>query len=316
MVHGLLTRSVLHRKIEMAEIKDFKCTYQNSVGISPKVTEGLNLQFPDAYLHAETMAVLAKNIRTVEGVDFCELPFCHTVEAEAMGGQVNLGNERTGPRAKDYICTKPEELLALPEIDYTKGRIAEVLKACRMLKKQGEHVVLMISGPFTILNVLIDPRFVFKAMRKQPEVMQQVFDKLQEELLRFTEQAVLAKVDMISYADSSGSLNIIGPGNMEYMTRHFTWPFLKRASQITRGRTQIALCPKTAFALTGTGLAAWETLSMGEDSQNTIQYVQACMRMREQAPLTGQMCLKNTGYQVKGQLKVLRLAEEEKRNEV
>lgn len=193
----------------MADIKDFNCTYENSAGICPEAVEGLNLQFPDAYLHAETMAVLAKQIRKVEKVDFCTLPFCHTVEAEAMGGIVNLGNERTGPRAKSYLCTKPEELLLLPEIDYQKGRIFQVLKACQILKEQGEQVVLMISGPFTIFNVLIDPRFVFKGMRKQPEKMQQVFDKLREELLRFIEQAVQVQVDIISYADSSGSQQVV-----------------------------------------------------------------------------------------------------------
>ena len=34
----------------MADIKDFKCTYANSAGISEEVTSKLNLTFPDAYL--------------------------------------------------------------------------------------------------------------------------------------------------------------------------------------------------------------------------------------------------------------------------
>ncbi len=41
-----------------------------------------------------------------------------------------------------------------------------MLLACRELRDQGEHVVLQVSGPFTILNVLIDARYVFKGMRK------------------------------------------------------------------------------------------------------------------------------------------------------
>ena len=76
-----------------------------------------------------------------------------------MGGLVNYGNDKTGPRAKEYICTKPEELLELPAIDFTTGRIHEVLLACKELRKQGQHVVLQVSGPFTILNVLIDARY-------------------------------------------------------------------------------------------------------------------------------------------------------------
>ena len=91
----------------MADIKDFKCTYDNSVGISEEVTAKLHLTFPDAYLHWDTMALIAEALKETDGAAFCELPFCHTVEAEAMGGIVNYGNEKTGPRAKEYICTKP-----------------------------------------------------------------------------------------------------------------------------------------------------------------------------------------------------------------
>ena len=43
----------------MAEIREYKCTYSNSVGISAEVTAGLGLEFPDAYMHSETMQVLA-----------------------------------------------------------------------------------------------------------------------------------------------------------------------------------------------------------------------------------------------------------------
>ena len=79
----------------MSDMKDFKCTYANSVGISEEVTEKLSLTFPDAYLHWDTMAQVALALKETDGAGFCELPFCHTVEAEAMGGLVNYGNEKT-----------------------------------------------------------------------------------------------------------------------------------------------------------------------------------------------------------------------------
>ncbi|MDO5410889.1 MAG: uroporphyrinogen decarboxylase family protein [Lachnospiraceae bacterium] len=285
----------------MGNIKDFKCTYDHSAGISPEITEGLSLTFPDAYQHADTMAVLSKRLKEAEGMDFCELPFCHTVEAEAMGGNINFGNEKAGPRAGVYVCETVEELNGLSRIDFSAGRIREVLTACEILKKQGETVVLMISGPFTILNVLIDPRHVFRAMRRNPEKLQPFFDRLQEELLQFAAKAVKSGADVLSYADSSGSLNIIGPKNMEYITERFTVPFLKKAVQITDGKAQIALCPKTSFALTGTGAAEWKNLAVQKDSS----YLNACLQVKKQAALTGQMCIKNRAYKVSEQIKVL-----------
>ena len=199
----------------MADIKDFRCTYANSAGINEEVTRKLNLTFPEAYLHWDTMAAISLALKETDGASFCELPFCHTVEAEAMGGIVNFGNEKIGPRAKEYICTKPEELLDLKEMDFSQGRLHEVLLACQHLRQKGENVVLEIAGPFTILNVLIDIRYVFKAMRKQPELMKQVFWKIGDQLLRFIKEAQKYGVNMISYADSSGAVSIIGPAMAE-----------------------------------------------------------------------------------------------------
>ena len=99
-------------------IQDFKCTYGNSAGIREAVTNRTNLTFPDAYKHAETMAELAQVLKECDKAPFCELPFCHTVEAEAMGGIINYGNEKTGPRAKEYLCTDIEEILELPAINF------------------------------------------------------------------------------------------------------------------------------------------------------------------------------------------------------
>ena len=67
-------------------ISDFRCTFDNAIGISPEITKDLKLSFPDAYMHADTMAKIAHAIKEKEGAAFCMLPFCHTVEAEAMGG--------------------------------------------------------------------------------------------------------------------------------------------------------------------------------------------------------------------------------------
>ena len=278
----------------MAEIKDFNCTYDNSVGISAEVTEGLSLTFPDAYLHWDTMAKLSKALKEHDGASFCELPFCHTVEAEAMGGVINYGNEKTGPRAKEYICTTPEELLELPEIDFSKGRIHDVLLACQELRNQGEQVVLQVSGPFTILNVLIDARYVFKAMRKKPDVMKEVFWKLGKQILKYIEEAKKYGVELISYADSSGGVNILGPKMTEQVVNDFTYDFLKEAEKLTDDHLMILLCPKTTFALLGTEKAEFINMELSEP----MRYGEACISMIGKTAFAGQMCIKNIDYRL------------------
>ena len=287
----------------MGKLIDFDCTYDHAVGISSDVAERLDLTYADAYRHWDTMAKIALEIKKKENVNFCVLPFCHTLEAEAMGGSVNLGNATAGPRAKGYICETPEQILALPEIDYEKGRIHETLKACRYLSGQGENVALMISGPFTILNGLMDARYVFRAMKKQPEEMQQVFDRLAGGLLRFIERAIEYQVDIISYADPSGGLNILGPKNTGYMVEHFTYPFLKQAEKTAAGRTQIFLCPKTSFALLGMDKMEWVDVPV----DGPMQYVDAVLSTKEQITIAGQMCIKNSSHTVEKKVEAVRL---------
>lgn len=288
----------------MGEMKDFECTYDNSAGISPEVTKGLDLEFPDAYMHHDTMARLAKALKEHDGASFCELPFCHTVEAEAMGGIINYGNESAGPRAKEYICTEVEQLLELPEIDFSKGRIHEVLLACRTLREQGEHVVLLVSGPFTILNVLIDARYVFKGMRKKPELMKQVFWKLGSEVLKFMKEAQAYGADMISYADSSGGLNILGPKMAEQVMEDFTYEFLKKARAELGKETLLLLCPKTTFALLGTGKAVLSDVLLS----GPMEYGEACAEVIGKVDFAGQMCIKNIHYTLtNGKIKEVKL---------
>ncbi|MEG0963596.1 MAG: uroporphyrinogen decarboxylase family protein [Lachnospiraceae bacterium] len=177
-----------------------------------------------------------------------------------------------------------EEVLKLPEIDYQNGRIFEVLKACKELREQGENVILAISGPFTILNILIDPRHVFKVMKKNPDLRKQIFHKLEKELLTFLEKGITYGANIISYADSTGSLGILGPNLAEIVVEEFTYPFLKKAEKLPNGKAIIHLCPKTTFSLIGTKHACYEPVPVKKDSQ----YVSACIDAIGSAVFAGQ----------------------------
>ena len=289
----------------MATIADFHCTFDNSAGICPEVAAAAGVSFPDAYLQRDSMIKLSLALKAHEGVDFCKLPFCHTLEGEAMGGQINPGNERFCPRAGTPVCQTMEDLLALPEIDFTSGRIAETLDACRALRAQGENVALMLSGPFSILNVLMDATVLFRLLRREPERMRQVFDHIRTQLLKFTEQAVQAGVNIISYADSTGGVNIIGPKNMAWMVDVFTVPLLRSMQELTQDQAMILLCPKQSFALIGTERARWLELPAGSDEP----YVEACCKAAKAGYLFGENCINNTAYRVSGKIRALEWTE-------
>jgi uroporphyrinogen-III decarboxylase len=143
--------------------------------------------------------------------------------------------------------------------------------------------------------VLIDPRHIFKIFKKNPEAMQKIFDKLQKEILVFVEEAQKSGVNMISYGDSTGGLNILGPKLAEEVVQMFTYPLFKKLEESLNDNTILLLCPKTTFALLGTEKAVWNDIALGE----VIKYSEGCRRVIGKAKFVGQMCFKNKGFELK-----------------
>lgn len=277
------------------------CGFDRMPEIVEQVIREKELAFPDVYMYRQDMVKLSLEVKEKEGTPFCMLPFHHVTEAAALGGRVNYGDGKKGPRGGDCICTEVLELLELPRIDYTAGTIRETLEACRMLAGQGETVVLEMSGPFTIMNTLIDIGKILRAMRKAPELMEAVFDKLKKELLMYLDEAAGSGVKLISYSDSVGGADILGPRDARRVAEQFTWPFLKEAEKILGDRMTIILCPKAAVPLVESGKATVQEVIVGKDAgmaaggcpARAITYGEACAAMAGRIHFTGQMCVRN-----------------------
>ncbi|KAF1086704.1 methylcobalamin:coenzyme M methyltransferase [Sporotomaculum syntrophicum] len=271
------------------KVVDYKCKRSDTAGISEKIITDLKLEFPKSYNNASIMAEISLAIKKEEGNRVCLLPFCHTVEAEALGGMINLSEGKFGPRVATYAYNSEEELLQLQEIDFSQGRIGEVLKACQILKAHGEKVVLEVSGFFTILNSLIDVTKIFKAWRKDARTVEKIFNFLANNLYLFFKEAKKAGVAIVSYADPAGSVNIIGPKYTELVARDFTVPFLKKAAALADNNFMIHLCPKTSLILLSLELTARKTL----DLDRRINYVEACLMAIGREKIIGQACIKD-----------------------
>jgi len=286
------------------KLVDYKCRHDDSEEKVAQVIAASGLKFPQVHQSGQEMATLSKLIKEAQGDDFCMLPFCHTVEGEALGGRVNLGDAINGPRAKAYVCNSMEDILALETIDFSTGRIAEVIRAASYLVENGEEVVLYLSGPFTILNVLMDPTKVFKAFRKTPELMDAVFNKLQDELLAYVKIMRASGVKVVSYADSSGGLNILGPKFFEQTMDMFTVEILKKISSTVGNEGLVILCPKTTLGLISSGRADWGVIEVTLGAT----YRKACISATGKAQFIGETCIKNPSYTVRnGQIRTVLL---------
>ena len=271
------------------KIVDYKCSNANAVGISEAISTALNLQFPQCYYDADTIVAMSLAVKEAEGSLFCRLPFCHTVEAEGLGGMINLNDIKYGPRASGYAYHSLRELTDLPPLALNQGRAGEILKACRKLNNQGERVEFEVSGFLTILSSLIDLTVVFKAWRKDPEIIDQIFEFLSDNIYRFIVEAKNNGAAVVSYADPAGGVKITGPKYAEAIAVKHTLPLLRRINALADENFILHLCPKTSWILTSLNLAEKSILDLG----NRISYEEATLKALGKGKIIGQACLKN-----------------------
>ena len=182
-----------------------------------------------------------------------------------MGAVLNYGDANTGPRAKDPICETCDDV-----VDVTKGRMAEVLDACAKLKAKGETVCLEVTGPFTMLNALMEPRKVFKAYRKDHDGMVKVFEKLGNSLLGYIEAGKKAGVDVFIFSDSAGAPELLGPKFMTQAVEDFYHPFLKKVEELMDDSCIFLLCPKFTYAVIDTGFGEFRDHELDRGSTSLM----------------------------------------------
>ena len=270
---------------------------------SEEIRQKYGIILPQDYENARGLAKLAAAKKTAQESSFCRLPFGHTAEAEAFGGQIRYNGEMP-PYISSYCCRSLEEILKLPEVDFTKGRLHEVLNACRQLKEEGYPVLLELSGPFTILNGLLPTETLLRAVRKEPVQFAQAWKKMLMFLLVYLERILEYRVDIVSYADPLAGADILGPKRAADFAGALVYPFLKQAEAQTSKRALILLCPKISDSLVNAGVAVFQernfkrTLSYGEAYLNSVGKIQ----------FAGEICSKKEKQLLKnGSMKELKL---------
>ncbi len=262
----------------MGRILDYPCRYGS---------EEVNIQ-PEAYVEHSAMALQAQEIRKNSGAAFCLLPFCHTLEAEALGAEIFLGDSKTGPRARNFSYEKLADLPRPLRMDLHTPRLLETVAACKLLQEQEEQVLFQISGPLTILGSLVSMESLFRSMKKEPDLFWSLLEELGKELLRFFRFLEGEGIRSFSYADPSGAVSILGPKLAEQIAKNFSKAFLQKADRELGQDSLFLLCPKTALALIGSELAQWQDHVLPEP----MAYLKAADTLRGRGRFFGQSCIK------------------------
>lgn len=274
----------------------FKCAGDGLEEIPAEVIEKGEFSFPEVHLNVEEMIRFSKAIKEYRNEEYIQIPFCMTVEAEALGAKINLGDRRNGPRVLQYAFNSMDELDNIHDIDYTKHRIEVVLKAVKLLSSEGENVILSVQGPYSIAQSLVDPTLLFKATKKEKCKVEKFLSFIENEVVKFIREGIKHGARIISYGDASGTLDILGPKMYSELSGKYNCNVLKRISQ-GFDDVVIHVCGATSASLHNSGLIKSRSIEL----EGELTYGEALKKVIEDdgnIKVVGHNCIKRLNKKV------------------
>jgi [methyl-Co(III) methanol-specific corrinoid protein]:coenzyme M methyltransferase len=182
--------------------------------------------WPEAHQLADPMARLAAGAHDVLGFDAVRVPYCQTIESEALGSTVKYAGREGVPRIDQHAYHLGDEP-SYPRDFLSRGRIPELIGAVRLLKERfGDEVAVMgnIVGPFSIAANIIGITEVLKASFKKPDSLIPYLEIAEKAGTELGRALVEAGADILVVEDMMASIDVISPPIYEKIAQ----PYEKR----------------------------------------------------------------------------------------
>ena len=179
-----------------------------------EIVKGSEARLPAAHFDAVLMAELVAQVQASTGFENYGIPFCMTIEAEALGSSIDPGTEICEPKVVKEIFPNSNDLI---EKDIVKlcdnSRVAVVVEAIRQLaaKNTGIPIVASLTGPISTAASIVDPMTFLKELRKNPEGAHRVMTYVTAFLKEFASRVIAAGADVVAIGDPTATGEILGP---------------------------------------------------------------------------------------------------------
>jgi MtaA/CmuA family methyltransferase len=183
--------------------------------------------WPGVHRDAKKMAALSIAMHRETGIENLGIPFCMTVEAEALGGEVEDGDEVTVPCVADYPLKSIKQWRDLKDFDpYKDGRLPIILECTALVSREipDTPVVGNLVGPLSLATSLIDAMMLFKALKREPGNVHDLLMFLTDNSIRYGKALIDSGANLIVISDPSATGEILGPK----LFREFALPYLNK----------------------------------------------------------------------------------------
>jgi [methyl-Co(III) methanol-specific corrinoid protein]:coenzyme M methyltransferase len=166
------------------------------------------------------MATLASSLYELVGLECARLPFCLTVEAEALGCDVSLGNNERVPEVEISPFEYADDIEA-PNDFIKRGRIPTVLNAIDILKEKYEDlpIIVGITGPFTLTGHLLGIENLVRYMKTDIEEVEIAVENCVDVSMDYVEAIQDHGADIICVNEPTASPELIDPNQFKSLIK-------------------------------------------------------------------------------------------------
>lgn len=229
-----------------------------ATGITVGMQERAGIFWPEAHRRADKLAGLAETIHLYTETECIKLPFCMTIEVEALGATVDYRTLDTVPTETHHIWNHPDEL-HLPDDFFDRGRVPVVLQAITTLRRRYDAevpIVASIVGPFSLASKLFGFENFLVWTIEQPAWVHRIMAAITPLAIRYARAQVEAGADAITVGEAGCSGDLLSA----WTYRDFIAPYHSQLHPAIPAPTILHICGKSTRHtqyIADTGAAAY-----------------------------------------------------------
>lgn len=238
-------------------------------------SEGLALH--EVHHNAKKMARAAASTFKLTGMRSAALPLDLCLPAELLGAELNYEGEGF-PQVRRPVVEDANEIreLEIWRLETGRletgrleagrletGRLETVCEAMGLVKEDvGNEVVIsgMITGPYTLLLYLCNPKNLFIEMKKEPQVVLDALFQLSSFLAKIGNAYRDSGADFITIHEMGGSPGFIGPAKFE----QFVLPALKDLHANLPSPRVLSVCGNTNKSMSALAESGADAVSVDQ----------------------------------------------------
>lgn len=210
--------------------------------------EQLGYKFAEVHLDARQMAESAASTPKLFGFDCAVVPFDLTVEAEAMGAEINTyahTDDLLYPTIKAKVINDESQMdVAIPDDVGDRGRVPLVCEAIGIAKEElgGEVPVgSYVLGPFTLAGQIMELNDLLKLSFKKTDMISELLGRLAEVVIAVSKKYQEAGADFLTVREMGATSDVLNPRLFDKLIL----PHLKHIFAEIDSPNVIHICGKT-----------------------------------------------------------------------